>query len=355
MMNVSKALHRWEVIILITASVKVLLFIFGIVVNAGKNLNPLSYWIQWDGPHYIDLAKNGYQTTGESALFIVFYPLYPILIWLFHFIANNFQIAAILVSVIFSFIASIVLFEVILLDFTRRTALLTVWFLNIFPTAYFLQASYTESLFLTLTLLTVYFFRKNNFLAGGIFGALTTMTRVNGILLLPLLFLETKKVGKNLLTFLLLPVGFLIYLLINYLKFGKPFYFLEPLYSNWFKKADLPWIGIRNLINSIPSYQNPDFYIYFSELVAIVFIVVMIFIVYFKVKKSYALFMFLNFLLFVSTNYILSTPRYTLHLFPIFIALALINNKYILTLISLISLVLLFYLTYLYTQGRWAF
>lgn len=354
MTNINKALQRWKEIIFITMLIKLLLFIVPLI-SSPQSINLFIFWIRWDGPHYVDIAKNWYQTAGEPALFIVFYPLYPILIWLFNFITNNFQVAAILVSVIFSFTASVALFELILLDYTKRTALLAVWFLNIFPTAYFLQASYTESLFLTLTLLTVYFFRKNNFLTSGIFGALATMTRVNGILLLPLLFLETKKIGKNLLTFLLLPVGFLIYLLINYLTFGNLFYFTKPLTENWFKTISWPWIGLRNLFNAIPSFTNPDFYIRFSELVVIIFITIMIFVVYFKIKKSYALYMFLNLLLFTSTSYILSTPRYALSLFPIFIALGMINNRKVLILISVFFLSLLFYFTYLYTQGRWAF
>src|SRR5687768_11446286 len=109
-------LHRWKEIILITALIRILLFIFPLLFN--KNLESFfSRWVRWDGPHYINIAQNGYQTTGEPALFIVFYPLYPFFIKLFSLIFSDFNISAIMVSVVFCFISAILLYELVLLDF----------------------------------------------------------------------------------------------------------------------------------------------------------------------------------------------------------------------------------------------
>lgn len=353
MANINKVLYRWKEIIIVTATIRVLLFTFPIILN--PQIANLSYsWVQWDGPHYIDIAKNWYQTAGEPALFIVFYPFYPILIWLFHFSANNFQIAAILVPLIFSFAASIALFELVSLDYNKKTALLAVWFLNIFPTSYFLQASYSESIYLTVSLVSIYFFRTNSMFKSSVVGILATMTRVNGIFLLPLLFLETKR-PRQILPLFFIPLGFLFYLLINYFTFGEFFYFTKPLASNWYKRLDFPWNGITNLIHSLPPLHNQLAYAYYAELIAIITILLIGIYTLIKIRVSYSIYVFLNLLLFTSTNFIMSTPRYALILFPIFITLGLIKNKFLLTLISIIFLSLLFYLTYLYTQGRWAF
>lgn len=354
MANLNKALRRWKEVIFITMIIKLLLFAVPLIFFP-KSANLFTFWVHWDGPHYIDIAKNWYQTNGEPTLFIVFYPLYPLLIKFLALFLKDFSVSSILVPIFFSFISSILLFELVLLDFDKRIAFLSVWFLNIFPTAYFLQASYTESLFLALILLSFYLYRKRAYTAAGIFGMLSSFTRVNGILLLPTLLMETRLSFKNLISFILIPFGLIAYLSINYLTFGNLFYFAKPLTETWFKKISWPWIGVQNLVNSIPNLTDPNFYIYFSELVAIIFIMLMTFIVYFKVRKSYALYMFLNLLLFTSTSYILSTPRYALSLFPIFIALALIKNRFIIISISVTFLVLLFQLTILYTQGRWAF
>ena len=38
-----------------------------------------AYVNRWDGPHYISLIENGYVTTGDDRLFVVFFPLYPMI------------------------------------------------------------------------------------------------------------------------------------------------------------------------------------------------------------------------------------------------------------------------------------
>ena len=175
---IQNSLNRWKEIILLTLLIRTVLFIFPLFFD--NNLESFfSRWVRWDGPHYIEIAENGYQTQGEPALFIVFYPFYPLLIRILSFITAEFQMGAILISTFFSIVAAIILYELILLDFNKKTALLAVWFLNIFPVSYFLQASYTESLFLSLSLLCLYFYRTGMFVSAGVAGALSTMTRIN--------------------------------------------------------------------------------------------------------------------------------------------------------------------------------
>jgi len=361
-MAFTKFLNRYKIPLTICLSTKIFLLIFSFFafqLFTKQEISSISQfleiWNRWDGPHYIEIAENWYQTSGEPSLFIVFFPLYPLLIKLTNFLINDFSTSAILVSLIFSFIATIALFELVLLDFGKKVAYLSVWFLNIYPLAYFLQASYTESLFLSVSLLTIYFYRKKFNIISGTFGIFSTLTRVNAMLLLPLLLFEIKNFKKDLLSLIILPFGFLVYLGINFSIYGNFFHFIKPLQENWYKNLDYPWNGIRNLMNSIPHFKEPNFYIYFSEIVAILFITIMTIVVFIKVRKSYALFMFLNLLLVTSTNFILSTPRYSLSLFPIFISLGLIKNKFALLILSLIFIPLLAFFTHLYVQGKWAF
>lgn len=354
MSNINKALLRWKEVLIITAFIRLLLFLLPVFLKLSPT-NLFYYWVQWDGPHYIDIAKNWYQTSGEQTLWIVFSPLYPILIKFFNLLINDFSISAIILSTLLSCFASILLFELTLLDFERRVAIFSVWFLNIFPSSYFLQASYTESLFLTLSLTTIYLLRKNLFYQAGIVGWFTTLTRINGILLLPTLLMETKLTKKSFFTFLMLPLGGLFYLGINYLTFNDPLYFTKPLYANWYQHATWPWVGIFNLIHSIPSISNSNFYVYYSELFFLVLILFFSIYVFLKIRKSYGVYMFINFLFYISAGFIISTPRHALVLFPIFIALGTLRNKIIIFVLSILSLLLLIFYTNLYIQGRWAF
>lgn len=353
MSNLSKAFLRWKEVILITLVIRGLLIVYSTIYVPSENI--FFPWVRWDSPHYIDIAKNWYQTAGEQSLFIVFYPLYPLLIKLAAILTQDLTAAALLVSLTFTLTAAILLYELTLLDFNHRVALTAVWFLNIFPTSYFLQASYTESLFLTTSLATVYFFRVNQLILAGISGALASLTRFNGLLLIPTLIMEIKSGWKALVSVFFTIVGFLIYLLINYVYFNDFFYFIQPLSQNWFKKLDWPWVGITNIIGNLTPVTHPDFYIFFSELVAVTFLIIMTLLVSLKIRLSYGIYLLTNLLLFTSTNFILSTPRYMLILFPIYIALGLIKNEIILLLISLFSMGLLFLFTYFYIQGRWAF
>lgn len=344
-------LKRWGKVILITFLIRSLLLTISFIQNNFSSNNLFSLWVRWDGPHYIDIAKNGYQTTGEESLWIVFYPLYPIFIKLFSFITQDFVVSSILVSIVFSFFVSVLLYELTLLDFNHRTALLAVWFLNIFPTAYFLQASYTESVFLTFSLATIYFFRRGQILSASTSGFLSTLSRINGLLLLPLLLMEAKR-KKDLIVLLITPLGFGLYLLINYLLFNDPLYFQQPLAHNWYKTFELPWIGIDNLISFVKNQEDKIFY---GEIVALIFAFLITIFVFIRIRKSYALYMLINLLLFTSTNFILSTPRYILILFPIYIGLGLIKNRLSIILISSLSLSLLIFLTIHYLEGKWVF
>lgn len=346
-----KVINRWGRVLIIVFLIRTFLLGISFIQNNFSLNNLFSLWVRWDGPHYIDIAKNGYQTTGEQSLFIVFYPLYPIFIKLFNFVIQDFNTSSILVSIVFSFLASIFLYELTLLDFNKRTALLSVWFLNIFPTTYFLQASYTESVFLTFSLATIYFLRKGEIIPASISGFLLTLSRINGLLLLPLLIMEFKK-KRDFIALLITPLGFGLYLFINYLLFNDFFYFQKPLASNWFKTLEFPWIGIMNLENFVKNQEDKIFY---GEFIALIFSIITTALVWIKIRKSYSIYMFINLILFTSTSFILSTPRYILILFPIYILLGNIKSRILLIFISLISITLLIYLTNIYIKGEWAF
>jgi len=151
-------------ILLIVLVSKVLIFSIGFVTtffNEGPS-DPLSIMRQfcrWDGPHYIDIARNWYVNTGEQCFFLVFFPLYPLLIRLTTFNWQYVNLSALLISNVSSIIAAIYPFKLVKLDFEEDVAKRSVFYMSFFPTAYFLCATYTESLFLALTISCVYYAR----------------------------------------------------------------------------------------------------------------------------------------------------------------------------------------------------
>ena len=76
----------------------------------------------------------------------------------------------------------------------------------------------------------------------------------------------------------------------------------------------------------------------------------------FRFRTSWFVWMAGNWLLFTSTSFVLSVPRYTLTLFPLFAWLALLSRRVeVAVAISLVSLGLLGYFASLFAQGQWAF
>lgn len=120
----------------------------------------MNQFSKWDSPHYIFIAQNGYVNEGDPANFIVFFPLYPLLVRLITFDFAYISLSGLIVSNLCSTIAVIYLFKLTKLDYNDTVAKIAVLYLSVFPTAYFLSAVYTESLFLSLAITSLFYARN---------------------------------------------------------------------------------------------------------------------------------------------------------------------------------------------------
>jgi Gpi18-like mannosyltransferase len=176
--------------------------------------NPVFWgWANFDGVHYLDIAQRGYRQLEHS-----FFPLYPLLVGFFaHGSLSNYLLVGVFISNLF-FVASLfLLWRLFLLDFKNGSFLMPLLALLLFPTSFYFASVYTESLFLFLALCSFYFARKGRFLEAAVFAALSSATRIYGVLLLPALFGEWKRQEGNwrtLLSLLLAPLGLLFYMFI---------------------------------------------------------------------------------------------------------------------------------------------
>ncbi len=353
MLKLQATLIEWQPIIGLWLITKLILLIVGLY--ASQNPHWWMSWIQWDGPHYIDIAKYGYETSGEHALWIVFYPLYPLLVKIYSLFLNSYELAIILVSWVNSLVAAIALYEITKQLFNPKIALKAVWWLLIFPTSFFLQASYTEATYLATSLVCLSLYLKQKMVPSWIAAYLTGLTRINGLTLIPLFLLTPSKIKDRIIISSGIVSGFFTYLLINYWLFGDWLHFQQPLLSNWYKKFDYPWNGVISAWQNAPNLFDLNNYVFTCEIYALAFIFLMLIPIWKYTNLAFFSYTLINLLLFTSTSFIASTPRYALILFPIMICLAQIKNKYFFTLLSIISIGLLIPLTIMYTTGQWAF
>lgn len=321
-------------------------------------------WANFDGEHYMSIAMQGYHSLEQA-----FFPLYPMLIFLGKWLLpNNFvstAVVGLLISNLAFIAALIMLYKLVRLDYSEKISWMTIVLILIFPTAFYFGALYTESLFLFLSVATFYFSRKEKWWLAGIFGLLASSTRVFGILLLPTLLLDLlmeKKSVKLWYPILIIPLGLIIYMIYLYMTLGDPlaFYNLQSIIGEHRQKGIIlfPQVVYRYL-NILFHYQKIDIFLatflleFFSTLL---FFCLPFYGILKKVRWSYIFYSLISLILPTIQGSFSSGARYVLVIFPVFIILALIVEKfpyYIKILFIVCSVILLILFTSLFIRGYW--
>jgi len=210
-----------------------------------------------------------------------------------------------------------------------------------------------------------YYARKERWAISGILGMLSALTRITGIIILPILLVEylyqkqfrKENIRKDVLWLFVIGLGFLIYLIINYVTFGDPFQFLEVQKQNWKMKLSPPTTGFLTALSylgadDINKTLNQG---WFQIVFAILGLGLTVYS-FFRIRLSYSLYALANWLIVTSTSFWISVPRFMLTLFPIFIVLALLGRRKEVNYV-IIFLSLMLYCLFLseFVIFRWAF
>lgn len=310
---------------------------------------------RWDSYWYLDIVKNGYSFKGPSTLSnIVFFPIYPFIVFLLSgILLGNAVLAGWIASCAFLFLACVYLYKLIKEFHKEVDPELAVFFLLIFPTAFFLNAIYTESLFLFLSVAAIYYARRKNFVLAGILGFLAGLSRVTGaLLIIPLLweYYRDYKINgfKNpkFLTAFLPAVGTMSLLAYHFYKFKDLFLFFK-VESSWGRNFSL---NTDHLI-----FQDQSAITNFAiDVVFVLFALAMTYFVAKKIRMSYGLYMAGTLAVALSTGTLMSVGRYILVLFPIFIFAASIKNILLRQIWIFISILFLAYNIILFVNNYWA-
>ena len=360
---------KLAILIVVLAKILVLTIGYAVAYLTSGPASPLTIimnmFYHWDAPHYVSIAENGYVNTGDAANFIVFFPLYPALIRVFTVDFNYASLSALIISNVSSLIAFLYLYKLAKLEFDDKVAVKAVLFLSVFPTAYFLSAPYTEGLFFALLIASIYYARLGKWQFAGLISFLAALTRIEGLLLLPVLLVEyfhqkgwkPKKTDLNILWPLLALAGFLIYLGINYQVTGSPFTFLTVEAVHWFNRLD-PKAGLTAAYSWARNASYPDnVTIGLAPLVFALFGLLMVGVSFWRrLRPVYIVYMFLSWGLAVSTSWWISVPRYVMAMFPMFMLFGLLSNRKAVNIaIVIVSGVFLCYFTVFFALDWWAF
>ena len=301
----------------------------------------LEPWFRWDTIHYLEIAEEGYSAASYNT---VWPPLYPFLIKITSFLFKPPLLAAIIVSNIFFIIAIALFYLIVHKIFNEETAKNSVFYLLLFPTSFFLIAPYTESLFLAFTLGVFYASHQKKWLLAGVLSGLAALTRVQGIfLIVPILidgYLFHQPTGKKTDYLKFLPASliapFAYGLFCLYIRFGiRAEWPWVTLSTNWGQRFGFPWEGIWGNITALLGRNvAPDYTVNLVKILSLLAAVLSIYFLVRVTKKtpiSIRIYAWLSLVLVLSKidnqSLMISTMRYVLMIFPIFIGQALFMQK----------------------------
>ena len=315
----------------------------------------LNLWAHFDGENYMSVAAYGYQGLSYSTS-PAFFPLYPLLM---RALAELFggpvshgalSVWGILISLVTLFFALWFVYRITEEGWGERAAKGAVLTLAFFPTAFFLNAVYTESLFLMLSAGAVWAIRvRRDLLLACLLAGLAMATRNVGVfLLIPLVFewwRERRAYGWRVVYLALAPSGLLAYAAWLWWRFGDPLLFMSEQ-EKWEREFSGPLSTLHNAFGlaagSLRSLFDPAVYELFgfeglfyafsgtNPLYNLMFLLFAYAVLSLGVRwlpADLALYGFALVLAPVffaaSSNPLMSMPRFVLVAFPIFITLGI--------------------------------
>jgi hypothetical protein len=314
----------------------------------------IDIWARWDSGWLLTIADDGY-TANETST--AFYPLYPGLVRVLgRMLGEHYILAGVLISLAAALGAFLLLYRLAETRLGPEGAQRAVLYLAVFPTTLFLQAVYTESLFLLLVLAVFVLAERGRMLSASVAAGLAMLTRAMGVAVLPALAYYAWKAEdrrRALAGVLIAPAMFLVYPLYLWIRLGDPLRFVDAQEEGWGRRTPLlgpldgVWEGVRRGVPAIPdlfdadapdnrvvrgleAWDSPS--VNLQALVFLILFVALTVVAYKRLPRPDFLYAATSVLFLVSAPVhpawpLVGLPRYGLVVFPFFIALAVLGGR----------------------------
>ena len=337
----------------------------------------LNYWAHWDGAWYSAIATSGYGGPAATA----FFPFYPLLVHFGTRLGGGPAVWGVVISSLALLLALFFLYRIAEELWDQRVARIATLTLAFFPTAFFLNAVYTEALFLALTTgaLWAAYVRRDLVLAG-FFAYFAGATRNVGLLLVIPLAYEWLRNRRefgwvSLVGVAAAPCGLATYMLYLWKGTDDPLLFAAAQEQTWGRTFTNPvttveraWESARGGFDYVlhpgkvfaGTYVDPSYALGNSLqlfFLALLFVLLALAVVRLSPGLSaYALLLGAAPLLTPSPMFPLTgLSRYFLGMFPLFFVLAFVlaRSRYALLSWLVASAAFGAFLTILFTSWRW--
>ena len=313
------------------------------VADEGKPF--LSMWAKWDSQYYVDIASNGYWFRPNQQSNVAFFPLYPVtMLVVSRLLGGDMLLAGFILSNLAFLGGLIFLYLLSELELDAGSAKRAVYYLAFFPTSFFFTSIYTESFFVFLSIATMYFARRHQWMAAAVFGLLTAATRNLGILMWALVIWEwlraqgwsfnamhQKQTWLDLwngfklhwfevIIISLIPLGMLAYIYFLNANFERPLAFIETQ-ATWGRQNIGPVAVLqKNIVALNDGVVNKGWLTRFWNIAAFFFFLALVPFVWSRLGEGYAIFILIM-LLVPTASAVGSIVRYVLTQFPAFMLL----------------------------------
>jgi hypothetical protein len=312
-------------------------------------------WARWDSVWFLRIAEHGYGDLEGAAA--AFYPLYPAAVGLLgRAFFGHYLLAGIVVSLAATLAAFVLFHDLAETKLGADGARRAVLYLALFPMALFLQAVYSEALFLLLSVAAFVLAERRRFLSAGVTAGLALLTRPVGVALLPALAILAWRSPQRrdaLARLAVAPLLFAVYPLVLWWQRDDPWAFARaqdiwsrhvsyagPLGGIW-DGLRAGWAGIRQLVSGShtttywPAVDGTDpmrvAAVNLEALAFLVLFVALTVVAWRRFGAPYGLFAALSLAIPLSVPSerwpLLSLPRFGLTIFPLFLALAALGGQ----------------------------
>lgn len=314
-------------------------------------------WFKWDSRHHAGIAQYGYRIGQEHEVELAFYPLYPLLIRAVTWVSQwwpwasegsywgvdlNYYFSGLVLSNLFFLGSVCILWQLVYDRYGKAMAWRAVKYLVLVPYGFFFGMVYTESLFLFLVLASALAMQRQQWVLSGAIGLFAALTRNQGLLLvvplglsmLPFLFTPGLRSWgvwfKALLSLSLVMAGFGLYLLMNWYLTGDAFRFSEFQSNHWGNRFGFFAEIVTKHWHRMLTEQNIRLAVgtWFASLAVLAGCSLILLLSWRRLPMPWVMFLLVYMLVSFSPTWLLSSQRYMISAFPIYVGMAIVASKH---------------------------
>lgn len=305
---------------------------------------------EWDGQNFLSIIYQGYHIDSLLA----FFPLFPVVVKSISLILPFGELGN---GLIFNWmimgVGMFFLYKLLEIDFKKKDIGIIILLNLLFPFSFFFITYYSEALFFCLSVLALFYYKKQKFYLTILFLFLLTLTRMAGVALVLAIIVDQIRLRKNPVLFFIPFAGTLGYIYYSFLQTGNLFALISAE-ENWQRLVVYPGFSILNSLHVLltQGISFGDFGVIF-DLLLVLGVIILLVRSYNFLPRIYWYYFLFSVLIPLSTSTFLSFPRFLIVLFPLFIAFYRMSNTMIRVLYLLTGFILQQILFWSFLQGGW--